>query len=128
MIDLALVGNDSGSKDIVLRILQEIVEGTMCRVVFARLDLYWVGTHRGVVVNQIVHLTLLAIVIIVEFVSMCAKFLGYHILIDGTEIDTANIIENGTDVVAIEYAGKEAHIVQIELQKVFRSFIRTFEL
>ena len=41
---------------------------------------------------------------------------GLHILIDGTEIDAANIVENGTDVVSIEYASKEAHIVQIELQ------------
>ena len=50
---------------------------------------------------------------------MCAKFLGYHILIDGTKIDTANIVENWTDVITIEYTSKQAHIVQIELQKVF---------
>jgi hypothetical protein len=71
-----------------------------------------------VVVNQIVHLALLTVVVIVELMPMCAKFLGYHILIDGTEIDTANIVENGTDVVAIEYASKEAHIIQIELQQI----------
>ena len=108
MIDFALVGNDSGRKDIVLRNFQKIVERTMLRVVLARLDFNRVGTHRGMVVNQIVHLALLAVVVIVEFMPMCAKFLGYHILIDGTEIDAANIVENGTDVVSIEYASKEA--------------------
>jgi hypothetical protein len=50
---------------------------------------------------------------------MCAKFLGYHILIDGTEIDAPDIVEDGTYVVAIEYASKKAHVVQIKLQKVF---------
>ena len=119
LIDFALVGNDSGCKDIVLRNFQKIVESTVFGVVLARLDFNRVGTHRGVVVNQIVHLALLAVVVIVELMPMCAKFLGYHILIDGTKIDTANIVENWTDVITIEYTSKQAHIVQIELQKVF---------
>jgi hypothetical protein len=71
-----------------------------------------------VVVNQIVNLALLAVVVIVELMPMCAKLLGYYILIDGTEIDAPDIVEDGADVVAIEYAGKEAHIVQIKLQQI----------
>ena len=90
----------------------------MLRVVLARLDFNRVGAHRGVVVNQIVHLALLAVVVIVELMPMCAKLLSHHILIDRTEIDTANVVENGTDVVAIEYASKEAHIVKVELQQI----------
>ena len=91
----------------------------MLRVVLARLDFYRVGTHRLVIVNQVVHLALLAVVVIVELVAMCTKFLGHHILIDGTKVDAADIVEHRTDVVAIEYAGKKTHIVQIELQKIF---------
>ena len=107
LIDLSFIGNDCSCMDIVLRILQKIVERTMLRVILTRFALYRMGTHRSVVINQIVNLALLAVVVIEEFVSMCAKLLGHHILIDGTKIDTADIVENRTDVIAIEYASKE---------------------
>ena len=88
----------------------------MFRVILARLDLYRMCTHHCMIVNQIVHLALLEVVVIEKFMSMCAKFLSHHILIDRTKIDAANIVKNWTDVVAIKQAGKQTHIIEIEFQ------------
>lgn len=46
---------------------------------------------------------------------MCFQFLGNNRLIHRTKIDTADIIEDGSDVVTVKNAGKNAHIIQIEL-------------
>ena len=69
LIELSFVGNDSGRKNIILWCLQKIIEGTVHRIVLTRFDLNRMDTHCCVVVNQIVNLTLFAVVVIKEFVT-----------------------------------------------------------
>ena len=47
------------------------------------------------------------------------QLLGNNRFIHSSEIDTADIIEYGSDIVTVKEAGKNAHIIQIELQQVF---------
>lgn len=63
LIYFTLVRNDSRNKYIVLRNLKEVIESTMHRIILTRLNLYRMSTHRLVVVNQIIYLTLLAVVV-----------------------------------------------------------------
>lgn len=118
LIDLALIGNDSCRKDVVIGILQEIVECAVHRVVLTRLDFNRIGTHGSMVIYQVVHLSLLAVVVVEELVPMSPQLLCNDILIDGAEINAADIVEHRTDVIPIEQAGKQPHIIEVKFQQI----------
>jgi hypothetical protein len=83
-------------------------------VVFARLHLH--GQHRKavVVVYQIVHLTLLFVVVVMQREAVGMEFLGYNRLIDGSQIHAPLVLQHGVDVVAIEYGCEQTHVVHIQ--------------
>jgi len=119
LIDRTFVGNDGTRKNMVIGVLQQVVEGAVYAVVLARRDLYRMSTHGLVVVDEKVYLALLAVIIIEKLVSVGTQFLCNNALIDGAEVDAADVIEHGSYVVAIERTGEQAHIVEVELQQVF---------
>ena len=118
LIYLAFIRNDSCRRDVVIAILQEIVECAVHRVVLARLDFNRIGTHGSMIIYQIVNLSLLAVVVVEKLVPMSPQFLCNDILIDGAKIDAADIVEHRTDVIPIEQAGKQSHIIEVEFQQV----------
>lgn len=128
LIDFTFVGNDCSRLDIVIGILQEIVKGTVYGIVLARLDFYGMGTHRRVIVYQEIHLALLAIVVVKEFVAMGTQLLCNNTLIDGAQIDASHIIDNRANVVVIEQAGKQPDIVKIQLQQILLQRFTQWEM
>ena len=60
------------------------------------------------VVNEEIYLTLLAIVVIEEFMPVCTKFLSYNTFIYRSKIDAANVIKNWADIVVIKQSRKFA--------------------
>ena len=110
----AFIGHDGAYKNVVVRILQEIVQCAMNCIVLARLDFYRMNTHCCMVVYKIINLALLAVIIIEELVAMGAEFLGNNAFINRTEVDATNIIEHRTYVVVIERTCQQSHIVKIK--------------
>ena len=117
-MEFSLIRYNSTCKDMIIRVLQEIVKCTMHSIVLTRLDFYRMDTHGSMIVNQKIHLTLLTIVVVKKLMSMGTKFLCNNAFIYRTEIDATDIVEHRSDVVVIKQSGKQSYVIQIQLQKV----------
>lgn len=95
------------------------VQGAVDSVVLARLDLDGNSGKAVVIVDQIVHFPLAAIVVIEQLVPVRDQLLGDNGFINGAQIDASFVIEDGADVIAIENSGQDACIIEVQLQKVF---------
>ena len=64
----------------------------MYGVVLATLDLYRHRGESGVIVDEIIDLTLVPIVVVKQLVAMSNQFTGNGGLVDGTQVDAGFVV------------------------------------
>ena len=109
----SLIGHNKGFLNMIVFILHEVVQRTVDGIVLARLHFNGDGGQGGIIVDEVIHLTFVAVIVIEQFVTMCDKFTGYDAFIDGAEIDAGFIVQHSSDVIAIKDAGQDTHIIQV---------------
>ena len=78
----SLIRQHKGFFDVISFILHEGIEGTVNGVVFAGFDFDGDDRQAVVVINEIVHLSLMTIIVIKEFMPMCRKFACHNIFVN----------------------------------------------
>ena len=114
---------ENGDKNIglfhmIILVLYEGIQRTVNGVVLAGLDLDGDGGEAVVIVDQIIHLALAAVIVIEQIESVGDELAGDDALIDRAEVDAPLILQNRTDIVAVQDSGQNTDVVQIELQQV----------
>ena len=88
-------------------------------VVLAGFDLDGNGGEAVVIVDQIIHLALAAVIVIEQLVAVRGQLLGHHAFIHRAEIDPRLIVQDRTYIAAVQNVRQKAYVVQIELEQVF---------
>ena len=88
-------------------------------VVLAGFDLDGDGGEAVVIVDQIIHLALAAVIVIEQLVAVRGQLLGHHAFIHRAEIDPRLIVQDRTYIAAVQNVRQKAYVVQIELEQVF---------
>ena len=111
----------------IIVVLYEGIQGAVDGVVLAGLDLDGDGGEAVVVVDQVIHLALAAVVVIEQLAAVGGQLLGDHAFIDGAEVDPRLIVQDRADVAAVQYVRQQSHVVPIELEQIFADGLREGE-
>ena len=85
---------------------KHLVQGTVYCVVLARLHLDGQDGQRGIVIHQKINLSVFAVVIVEELVTMRFQLLCHDILIDSSKVDALLVLQYRAQVVAIELGSR----------------------
>ena len=99
-----------------------LYEGIQCAVdgvVLAGLDLDGDGGEAVVIVDQVIHLALAAVIVIEQIVAVGDELAGDDALIDRAKVDAPLVLQDRADIAAVQDGGQDTDVVQIELQQVF---------
>ena len=91
--DSAGIGQDEGFFHVVILVLYKAVQSAVDGVVLAGLDLDGDGGEAVVVVDQIIHLALAAVIIVEQLAAVGDELAGDDALIDRAEVDVPFILK-----------------------------------
>ena len=118
MRDFSFVGYNECFFDMIIFVLNKCIQCAVHGIILTGL---YFDRHSGqavIIINQIINLTLAAIVIIKEFMTVRDQFTGNNRFIHRTQIDTSFIIQHCFDVISVKNARKNTDIIQIKLQQI----------
>lgn len=102
----------------IIFILHEGVQRAVDGVILAGLDLNGDGGQSVVVIDQIIGLTLAAVVVIVQIIAVGDELAGDNALIYRTRVDAPLVVQDRANIAAVQESREDTHVVQIELQQI----------
>lgn len=105
--DLSVLGDGSFIGDnvclfnMVILVPDKCIQSTVDSVIFARFDLNGDSGKTVIIVDQVIYLTLVAVIVVEQSMSVCDQFAGYNGFVNRAEIDAALIVQHGTDITAV---------------------------
>lgn len=108
----------------IIVVLYKSIQRAVDGVVLAGLDLDGDGGETVVIVDQIIDLSLAAVIVIKQLEAVGRQLLGHHAFIHRAEIDPRLIVQDRTDIAAVQNVRQKPHVVQIELEQVFADGLR----
>lgn len=102
--------------------LHQVGKGVQCAmndVILTGFHLNGNSEQRCVIIDQVIYLTLAAVIIAEHRKNMGDQFAGKHSFIDRSHIDAAFISRHCTDVIAVENTRQNANVAQIQFSVDF---------
>ena len=125
--DLTGIGQDIGLLHMIILVLHESAQCAVNGVILAGLDLNGNGGQAVVIVNQIIDLAFVAVIVIKQLAAVSGQLLGHYAFIHRAEIDPRLIVQDRTDIAAVQNVGQKPHVVQIELEQILADRLRKRE-
>ena len=125
--DFAGVGQNERLFHVIVVVLYEGIQRAVDGVVLAGLDLNGNGGEAVVIVDQIIHLALAAVIVIERIVTVGNELAGDDALIDRAKVDAPFILQDRADIAAVQNGGQNTDVVQIKLQQVLAGGLDQWE-